>query len=170
MIFIFVKNARGPRPGRDRDFSNTTIISTTVVAEGRPPWRSIIWNESTRDRSTWHTTFQCGTVMVPHAYCYVRPRPEPEIALERGRAHDRPRKSQKTRTSMPVLPPQLPIQFHPSPSSQPTTNPSRDRLKGGFLHMLTNAPAPRQPLLRWVEERALIFAWTNHCRNCTQQF
>ena len=51
------------------------------MAEGRPPWRSIVWNDSARHRATWRTIFQCGTRTVPHAYNYVRARPEPEIAL-----------------------------------------------------------------------------------------
>ena len=110
---------------------HTTIILTTAVAEGRPPWRSIIWNESARNRPNWRVIFKCGTRTVPHACYYVRPRPEPERAHAPGRAHDQPRKAWKARRH-PVPPPQLPNQFL-FPSSQPATKPSRSRLKGGFL-------------------------------------
>ena len=75
---FFCEKRRRPRP---RFFEHNNYILTTAVAKGRPPWRSIIWNESARDRPTWSAIFLCGTKMVPHASYYVHAGSEPEIAL-----------------------------------------------------------------------------------------
>ena len=112
---FFCEKRRRPRP-RFFEHNNYNIL-TTAVAKGRPPWRSIIWNESARDRPTWSAIFLCGTKTVPHASYYVRAGSEPEIALARGLAHNQPQKSTKS-TLTPVLPPQL----LPTQSTYPQCN------------------------------------------------
>ena len=131
-IFFMTKRPAETRLTRDRDFfEHNTIIWTTAVTEGRPPWRSIIWNESARDRPTWRVIFQCGTRTVPHACYYdVHAGSEPEIALAPGRAHDRPKSTKKHKKhNKPRASSRTPNPIPPPPSSQATISPSRGHLK-----------------------------------------
>jgi len=90
------------------DHNESRIISTTAIAHGHPPWCSIIWNESTCNQTTHHTSIPCGTRMVPSAQYYMCALPEPEIALPQ-RSSDRRRKARKAR--------QRPCFLHNSPSN-----------------------------------------------------